>query len=132
MVKIGINGFGRIGRLVFRAICDQGLLGKEIQVVAVNDQTSRFGAAAAGDAMALTSGERSTFAGVLEAAMLNDADGQALLAGMTSQLQSIFDQAGDVPIAIFTATYTHEFIIPFVPSFDITFPVETRVPLEPT
>ena len=37
MIKIGINGFGRIGRLVFRAICDQGLLGKEIQVVAVND-----------------------------------------------------------------------------------------------
>ena len=37
MVKIGINGFGRIGRLVFRAICDQGLLGKEIEVVAVND-----------------------------------------------------------------------------------------------
>ncbi|MDP1588314.1 MAG: type I glyceraldehyde-3-phosphate dehydrogenase, partial [Prosthecobacter sp.] len=29
--------FGRIGRLVFRAICDQGLLGKEIEVVAVND-----------------------------------------------------------------------------------------------
>src|SRR6188472_900062 len=37
MIKIGINGFGRIGRLVFRAICDQGLLGKEIQVIAVND-----------------------------------------------------------------------------------------------
>ena len=37
MIKIGINGFGRIGRLVFRAICDQGLLGKEIEVVAVND-----------------------------------------------------------------------------------------------
>jgi glyceraldehyde 3-phosphate dehydrogenase len=37
MVKIGINGFGRIGRLVFRAICEQGLLGKEIEVVAVND-----------------------------------------------------------------------------------------------
>ncbi|HEX8372766.1 MAG TPA: type I glyceraldehyde-3-phosphate dehydrogenase [Chthoniobacterales bacterium] len=36
-IKIGINGFGRIGRLVFRAICDQGLLGKEIEVVAVND-----------------------------------------------------------------------------------------------
>ena len=42
------------------------------------------------------------------------------------------DTSGDVPIAIFTATYTHEFIIPFVPSFDIAFPVETRVPLEPT
>ncbi|MEQ1750226.1 MAG: glyceraldehyde 3-phosphate dehydrogenase NAD-binding domain-containing protein, partial [Prosthecobacter sp.] len=40
MVKIGINGFGRIGRLVFRAICDQGLLGKEIEVVAVNDLVS--------------------------------------------------------------------------------------------
>jgi glyceraldehyde 3-phosphate dehydrogenase len=37
MIKIGINGFGRIGRLVFRAICDQGLLGKQIDVVAVND-----------------------------------------------------------------------------------------------
>src|SRR5262244_2054507 len=37
MIKIGINGFGRIGRLVFRAICDQGLLGREIDVVAVND-----------------------------------------------------------------------------------------------
>ncbi|MDZ4789067.1 MAG: type I glyceraldehyde-3-phosphate dehydrogenase [Blastochloris sp.] len=37
MIKVGINGFGRIGRLVFRAICAQGLLGKEIEVVAVND-----------------------------------------------------------------------------------------------
>ncbi len=37
MVKIGINGFGRIGRLVFRAIHEQGLLGKEIEVTAVND-----------------------------------------------------------------------------------------------
>lgn len=37
MVKIGINGFGRIGRMVFQAICDQGLLGKEIDVVAVVD-----------------------------------------------------------------------------------------------
>lgn len=37
MVKIGINGFGRIGRMVFQAICDQGLLGKEVDVVAVVD-----------------------------------------------------------------------------------------------
>ena len=36
-IRVGINGFGRIGRLVFRAICEQGLLGKEIEVVAVND-----------------------------------------------------------------------------------------------
>ncbi len=36
-VKVGINGFGRIGRLVFRALCEQGLLGKELDVVAVND-----------------------------------------------------------------------------------------------
>jgi glyceraldehyde 3-phosphate dehydrogenase len=39
-VRVGINGFGRIGRLVFRAICDQNLLGKEIEVVAVNDIVS--------------------------------------------------------------------------------------------
>lgn len=36
-IRVGINGFGRIGRLVFRAICDKGLLGKDIVVVAVND-----------------------------------------------------------------------------------------------
>ena len=37
MTKIGINGFGRIGRLVFRALVEQGLLGKEVDVVALND-----------------------------------------------------------------------------------------------
>ena len=36
-VKVAINGFGRIGRLVFRAIAEQGLLGKEVEVVAVGD-----------------------------------------------------------------------------------------------
>src|SRR5688572_12420958 len=36
-VKVAINGFGRIGRLVFRALVEQGLVGKEIQVVAVGD-----------------------------------------------------------------------------------------------
>jgi glyceraldehyde 3-phosphate dehydrogenase len=37
MATIGINGFGRIGRLVFRAIVEQGLLEKGHKVVAVND-----------------------------------------------------------------------------------------------
>jgi glyceraldehyde 3-phosphate dehydrogenase len=36
-VKVGINGFGRIGRLVFRALVEQGLLGKTLDVVALND-----------------------------------------------------------------------------------------------
>ena len=36
-VKVGINGFGRIGRQVFRAAVEQGALGKDIEVVAVND-----------------------------------------------------------------------------------------------
>jgi len=36
-VKVGINGFGRIGRLVFRALVEQNLLGKSLDVVAVND-----------------------------------------------------------------------------------------------
>jgi len=35
--KVGINGFGRIGRLVFNAIVDKGLLGKSVDVVAVVD-----------------------------------------------------------------------------------------------
>lgn len=37
MVKVAINGFGRIGRLVFTAIAEQGLLGKGLDVVAVVD-----------------------------------------------------------------------------------------------
>jgi len=36
-IKIGINGFGRIGRLVLQALCDRGLLGREIDVVGVVD-----------------------------------------------------------------------------------------------
>lgn len=36
-MKLAINGFGRIGRLVFQAIVERGHLGKEIDVVAVVD-----------------------------------------------------------------------------------------------
>ena len=35
--KVAINGFGRIGRLVFRALVEQGLLGSAFDVVAVGD-----------------------------------------------------------------------------------------------
>ena len=36
-VKVAINGFGRIGRLVFRALVEQGLRGTTLVVVAVGD-----------------------------------------------------------------------------------------------
>jgi glyceraldehyde 3-phosphate dehydrogenase len=36
-IKVGINGFGRIGRQVYAAMVHKGLLGKEIDVVAVVD-----------------------------------------------------------------------------------------------
>src|SRR6201982_3890581 len=36
-VKVAINGFGRIGRLVYRAISEQGLIGNDVEVVAVGD-----------------------------------------------------------------------------------------------
>ncbi|TFG61533.1 MAG: type I glyceraldehyde-3-phosphate dehydrogenase [Spirochaetales bacterium] len=36
-MKVAINGFGRIGRLVFQSLVEQGLLGKEIDVVGVVD-----------------------------------------------------------------------------------------------
>jgi glyceraldehyde 3-phosphate dehydrogenase len=39
-VKVGINGFGRIGRLFLRAVCDRGLMGKDIDIVAVVDQNT--------------------------------------------------------------------------------------------
>jgi glyceraldehyde 3-phosphate dehydrogenase len=37
MKKVAINGFGRIGRLVFNAMVEQGLLGTQFDVVAVVD-----------------------------------------------------------------------------------------------
>jgi len=36
-VRVAINGFGRIGRLVFRALVEQGLLGTDLELVAVGD-----------------------------------------------------------------------------------------------
>ena len=39
-VKVGINGFGRIGRLVLQALAERGVLGKDIDVVAVVDITT--------------------------------------------------------------------------------------------
>ncbi len=36
-VKVGINGFGRIGRQIINVLADKGYLGKEIDVVAVVD-----------------------------------------------------------------------------------------------
>ena len=32
-------------------------------------------------------------------------------------------------IGQFSATYTHNFVIPFVPAFNVSFPVTTRVPV---
>merc|ERR1711988_775800 len=39
-IKVGINGFGRIGRMVFQAMCDQKLVGDKIDVVAVVDMST--------------------------------------------------------------------------------------------
>lgn len=39
-VKVAINGFGRIGRLILRAMADRNLLGKEIDLVALVDVTN--------------------------------------------------------------------------------------------
>ena len=40
MIKIGINGFGRIGRVFFRALYERK--GVDVQVVAVNDVLSHY------------------------------------------------------------------------------------------
>ena len=39
-VKVAINGFGRIGRLVLRAMADKNVLGKDIDLVALVDVTN--------------------------------------------------------------------------------------------
>jgi glyceraldehyde 3-phosphate dehydrogenase len=40
MVKVAINGFGRIGRQVVSAMAEQGVLGSVLDVVAVVDMTT--------------------------------------------------------------------------------------------
>jgi glyceraldehyde 3-phosphate dehydrogenase len=37
VIKIGINGFGRIGRNVYRAALGSKRMGKDFEIVAVND-----------------------------------------------------------------------------------------------
>ncbi len=37
MIRVGINGFGRIGRNFYRAALDKGAIGRDIEVVGVND-----------------------------------------------------------------------------------------------
>jgi glyceraldehyde 3-phosphate dehydrogenase len=39
-VRVGINGFGRIGRNYFRAAMAQGKLGSDLEIVAINDLAS--------------------------------------------------------------------------------------------
>ena len=34
-IKVAINGFGRIGRLVFRGLVERGILGEEVDLVAI-------------------------------------------------------------------------------------------------
>jgi hypothetical protein len=61
-------------------------------------------AAAPGAAMTLTPTERTTLAGSIEAGFLDDLTGGAFLAGIQSQIQALFDQGADVPVATIVAT----------------------------
>ena len=38
--NVGINGFGRIGRMVFQAMCDQKLIGSKINLAGVVDMST--------------------------------------------------------------------------------------------
>jgi hypothetical protein len=60
-------------------------------------------AAAPGAAMALTSGERTTLAGVIEAGFLDDLTGGTFLAGIQGQIQAILDSNTDVPVVTIAA-----------------------------
>ena len=52
-VRVAINGFGRIGRLVLRAIAESGR--KDIEVVAINDLLDQIRNAALGKDLPLRS-----------------------------------------------------------------------------
>lgn len=59
-----------------------------------------YAPAKAGDAMALTSGERSTLAGVLEAAILDEGDATALLAAIAAKVEEFLINEGDATATI--------------------------------
>ena len=59
--------------------------------------------AATGAAMTLTSGERTSVAGVIEAEFLNDMTGAAFMSGVISQITALFDSGADVPIVTIAA-----------------------------
>ena len=59
--------------------------------------------AAPGVAMSLTTGERLTLAGAIEAGFLDDLTGGAFLAGIQSQIQAILDSNTDVPVSTIAA-----------------------------
>ncbi|NLW54080.1 MAG: type I glyceraldehyde-3-phosphate dehydrogenase, partial [Clostridiaceae bacterium] len=39
-IKVAINGFGRIGRMVYRGMIEAGILGDKVDVVAVTDMST--------------------------------------------------------------------------------------------
>ena len=75
---------------------DNGITAGKIAALALNGKGDW---SLVGSAMTLTSGERSTLTAALESAMLNEADGQALLAAIQSQVQALFDSGADVPVS---------------------------------
>lgn len=60
--------------------------------------------AATGAAMTLTSGERITLAGAIEAGFLDDMTGGAFLAGVMAQIEALFDSGADVPVVTIADT----------------------------
>lgn len=59
-----------------------------------SDYDAAKSAAKAGDAMALTAGERTTLAAALEAAMINDVDGQALMEAIANLVANEIEGSG--------------------------------------
>jgi Flp pilus assembly protein TadG len=64
--------------------------------------------------------------GELQAAFANEL---STYTDQTIDVSYTVDSSGDVPIGQFAATYAHEVVIPFVPAFDVTFNIVTKVPL---
>lgn len=87
------------------------------------------------------------FAGSIQYALERAARTRMVTAMSASQVQAAFDaevapftddnipisysvdSSGDVPIATMSATFTYQVVVPFVPTFNISFPVVTKVPV---
>lgn len=106
----GITGLNDLDAAGVRAAAGLASANLDTQLGAISAKTTNLPSspAAVGSAMTLTSGERTTLAAAIEAAIINDSDGEAVLQAITDKIASVNPDLGDLSLgAIASAVWTN-------------------------